>query len=376
MHCPVRGREHICNYRYGSNVMSGNQNMLLGYGTSPVVERAVFFSNSDASPWLFAYKFNTSSGFGTRYANPATLPSGGTSTQGIAVSAAGTEVIQTTSTSPGQNAYRFTIAAGWGTKYAAPSTALSNATGISLSPSETAIGIAMGGGGSLACAYRWSTSGWGTRYTNPASVPGQIYDVCFNPDETAILMGCDSGPVIVAYRWSSAGFGTKYSNPASLPTTDSSFTAGNTVQFHPNNNACMIGFGVTPFLTSYQWSSAGFGTKYALPASPPTASVYSSYYSTDGNFLFTSPDSSASGNMAVSYAWSTSGYGTKYTNTALLTGAYPYDMVVTKDDKALVMGGAGTPFIFALRWSSSGFGGRYASPSSSPTTRSFGIAVT
>lgn len=324
MHCPVRGREHICNYRYGSNVMSGNQNMLLGYGTSPVVERAVFFSNSDASPWLFAYKFNTSSGFGTRYANPATLPSGGTSTQGIAVSAAGTEVIQTTSTSPGQNAYRFTIAAGWGTKYAAPSTALSNATGISLSPSETAIGIAMGGGGSLACAYRWSTSGWGTRYTNPASVPGQIYDVCFNPDETAILMGCDSGPVIVAYRW----------------------------------------------------SSAGFGTKYALPASPPTASVYSSYYSTDGNFLFTSPDSSASGNMAVSYAWSTSGYGTKYTNTALLTGAYPYDMVVTKDDKALVMGGAGTPFIFALRWSSSGFGGRYASPSSSPTTRSFGIAVT
>jgi hypothetical protein len=69
---------------------------VLGYGTkysapasspsgNPLYGQTIAFSKSgnafaigvDASPYVEAYAFNKTSGYGTKYANPATLPTGG-----------------------------------------------------------------------------------------------------------------------------------------------------------------------------------------------------------------------------------------------------------------------------------------------------------
>ena len=61
----------------------------------------------------------------------------------------------------------------------------------------------------------------------------------------------------------SAGFGTKYANPATLPGS-----TGLGVAFNPAGDTIAVASGGTPFVTAYPWS-AGFGTKYANPATLP-----------------------------------------------------------------------------------------------------------
>ena len=76
-----------------------------------------------------------------------------------------------------------------------------------------------------------------------------------------------SSPFITAYPWSSSGFGTKYANPATLPAS-----TGNGLAFSPDGSAIAVAHGVTPFISAYPWSSSGFGTKYANPATLPASS--------------------------------------------------------------------------------------------------------
>ena len=71
-------------------------------------------------------------------------------------------------------------------------------------------------------------------------------------------------PFVSAYPWSSSGFGTKYANPATLPTG-----LGYSAAFSPSGAAIAVGHDITPFVSAYPWSSSGFGTKYANPATLP-----------------------------------------------------------------------------------------------------------
>jgi hypothetical protein len=83
--------------------------------------------------------------------------------------------------------------------------------------------------------------------------------------EADIAVAHRNSPFITAYPWS-AGFGTKYANPATLPAGRGFGTA-----FSPSGNAIAVAHGASPFITAYPWS-AGFGTKYANPATLPGGS--------------------------------------------------------------------------------------------------------
>jgi hypothetical protein len=74
-----------------------------------------------------------------------------------------------------------------------------------------------------------------------------------------------ASPFISAYPWSGSGFGTKFANPATLPTAQ-----GNGVACSPSSTAIAVAHETTPFVTAYRWSGSGFGTKYANPATLPT----------------------------------------------------------------------------------------------------------
>jgi hypothetical protein len=89
--------------------------------------------------------------------------------------------------------------------------------------------------------------------------------VAFSPDGSAIAVAHGTTPFITAYPWSSSGFGTKFANPATLPAG-----GGLGVSFSLNGSALAVAHSTTPFVTAYPWSGSGFGTKYANPSTLPT----------------------------------------------------------------------------------------------------------
>ena len=70
----------------------------------------------NTTPFVTAYPW--SSGFGTKYANPATLPAG--TGNGVAFSPSGNDVVIAHNTTPFVTAYPWS--SGFGTKYANPTT--------------------------------------------------------------------------------------------------------------------------------------------------------------------------------------------------------------------------------------------------------------
>jgi hypothetical protein len=74
-----------------------------------------------SSPYISAYPWS-GSGFGTKYTDPATLPTG--NGLGVAFSPDGTALAVSHQSSPYVTAYPWSGATGFGTKYANPSSAI------------------------------------------------------------------------------------------------------------------------------------------------------------------------------------------------------------------------------------------------------------
>ncbi len=83
------------------------------------------------------------------------------------------------------------------------------------------------------------------------------------PTPPAIAVAHSTTPFISTYPFS-AGFGTKYANPATLPSA-----TGRGVAFNSAGNTIAVAQDGSPYINAYPWS-AGFGTKYADPATLPT----------------------------------------------------------------------------------------------------------
>ena len=104
------------------------------------------------TPFVSAYPWSDS-GFGVKFANPATLPAG--DGNGVAFSPAGNTIAVAHTTTP------------------------------------------------FITAYPWSASGFGTKFTNPATLPaGDGNGVAFSPAGNAIAVAHTTSPSITAYPWS------------------------------------------------------------------------------------------------------------------------------------------------------------------------------
>ena len=137
-------------------------------GLWPTAGRAEFVAVAhDSSPFVTAYPWS-SSGFGTKFSNPATLPS-------------------------------------------------DRCAGVEFSPSGDVI-VAGSQASPFVIAYQWSGAGFGTKFADPATLPaGTGNSVAFNVAGNAIAVAHPTSPFVTAYPWSSSGFGTKFADPATLP---------------------------------------------------------------------------------------------------------------------------------------------------------------
>jgi len=226
-------------------------------GVSVDIDGQVIAVGHTASPGVSVYQFSDYVGFGTKYSNPASLP-----TNGIAVKINLNYLFVGDDTTPFIKAYPFDSVNGIGVKYADPAT-IPGYSNSSLDYSVSANAVTIGGIG-YSSVYPWSVSGFGTKYANAAEGP-YGYGLKFNLDGNTIAIGAHTSPYIFAYPWSVSGFGTKYSNPATLPTAQAPYNT-NAVDINFDSTDIGIMTTASPYAFVYPFTvGTGFGTKYSNP---------------------------------------------------------------------------------------------------------------
>ena len=106
-----------------SSIRTGTTRNTMWDQTSVILTETIAVTHFD-SPYISVYPW--SSGFGTKYADPATLPAGN-SYGGVAFSPSGNDIAVGHDTTPFISVYPWS--AGFGTKYADPAT-LPTGTGV------------------------------------------------------------------------------------------------------------------------------------------------------------------------------------------------------------------------------------------------------
>ena len=209
----------------------------------------------------------SSSGFGTRYADPV---SPDFIANPITWNPQETVIVSAVTASPYQSAFAWSTATGFGTKYADPATLpANNTTDVDFSPSGNDIAFSNVSTGPYVTVYPWS-SGYGTKYANPVTaIPNNAQSVKFSPSGNDIAIAHATSPYVSAYPWAS-GFGTKYADALTLLTNQ-----GQTLAFSRTGDAICIGTTGTPYINTYVWNSGvGFGTKYSNPTNLPSSTAY------------------------------------------------------------------------------------------------------
>lgn len=215
-------------------------------------------------------------GFGSGARQGMTSYSGG---RNVKFSNSGDDVVMAVNPTPYIFAGPFT-STGPGTKYTDPATLPSPVTINDIAISPTNEQVALGCEGSLTNnvqAYRFTPgTGWGTKFTAPASAnrpTGSVAGVVFRKDNDVLVICNETATAaIIAYAWSTAGFGTKFADPATLPAVGPDAESRGKSRFTKDGNNLIIGATGTPFVHAWAWSS-GFGTKYSDPSNLPPGQV-------------------------------------------------------------------------------------------------------
>lgn len=128
------------------------------------------------SPYIMAHQV-TGTTFGTAFSNPAILPNSNTGSS-TSVFNKESNVVSCTAQSSAANtitAYQFS-SSGFGTKFTNPSTLLSGGTStVAMFSSDSKTFYAGGGFSGNLAAYVWdNTTGFGAKYSNPSSPVGSV----------------------------------------------------------------------------------------------------------------------------------------------------------------------------------------------------------
>lgn len=220
-------------------------------------------------------------------------------------------------------------------------------------------------------AYEWDdATGFGVKIANPSTaLPSTAAGLDSNSTpktgtttDTAdvIFVAHGSSPYISAYNFSRNGFGTKIANPSSLPNS-----TGNAITVHPTLQAVCMSTTSSPYLHAYQWNNTtkAFGTKYA---NPPTGLNTST---TDVHFKPTS--TTTSGHIAGCMANSprivifnftiASGFGTKVANPAVIPGSTMISCRFSFNGTRIAGTASTAPFVHVWQFSTV-FGTKFTDP--------------
>lgn len=323
--------------------------------------RQYITTTSFTSPWVDTYPWDN--GFKTKYGAPSTIFHSGTP-GAIALrpkfTPNGNAIVYVYGTSPRIGAYPFSNSGGYGTAFVG-SSPNPGATGSSLSfISQTEFAATSNSTPYAQTLTFSSTSGFGaTRYTPPATAPtGGRY---VSASSNVMFFSFLGTPFIGMWPATNPGFGTKFANPSPLPVSAPPALYGQFITHSANDVA--ICTNNSPHYSAYPWSiSSGFGTRYTLPTNPGNI-TYAIEFSKDGQQLAIA---TAFTPYIFVYPWVTgTGPGTKFANPATLPAGQIRAISFGNSD--IFIGHAGSPYLSVYPWSSSGFGTKYADPSTTIT---------
>ena len=163
------------------------------------------------SPYINVYPWS-SSGFGTKFANPSTLPTGGG--YNVAFSLDGAYIAVAHDASPYISVYPWS-SSGFGTKLTAITSGHGNS--VNFSPNGAYLALGSTQTSPYFDVYSWSSSGFGgdAGFTDPTNVPtDDVEDIKFSPDGNYLAMGHINIPYISVYPFSDSGFGTRFTAPS------------------------------------------------------------------------------------------------------------------------------------------------------------------
>ena len=317
-------------------------------------------NNSD---YLNAYEFNAYTGFGTKIAAPTSSPPG--ALFDMSWSYDNTVVLAAANTATDSlrlNAWAWSNGS-WGSKFAAPAAVISeNHTTPRFNLQKTDVISSVAPSSNTATdTYSWS-NGWGTRYTSPTFTNGQNAGE-FVLNGTAVIYGIISNTApLVAYPFTSGtGYGTKYADPATLPTAQASRIA-----WDENTSTVITAQGNTsPYINAYPFSSSGWGTRFTITNAFTTASQDIAFDKRGQRVFFSS-------GAPTRRAWSVSGFGSNLTapSGGLSVGSGPL-LSVSPDNSSFVQGSTTvSPYIKA--WpirSSTTMGTAFAAPATASLTQ-------
>jgi hypothetical protein len=231
----------------------------------------------DDSPYLFAVSLtSTTSGaptIGTRFSAPSTAPQGsGTNNSAAATfSPDGRRLIYNSENTPFVEMYAWS-SSGFGSRFSNPATLPPGAVQRARwSGDSQYIGVASSVGTNYITAYATSgSSGWGSKLADPSTKPtGACSDIQWSPSGSDVMAVSDATPFVFAYAWNGASsFGTKYSNPATIPSI-----AADNGSWSPSGQTVMVASAGTVADFTYPFTSGtGFGTRKTAATNYPTGS--------------------------------------------------------------------------------------------------------
>lgn len=319
-------------------------------GTAAAAPQDILMAYSN-SPYVLSYQWTDASGYGTKYANPATVA---TSTgRGVEFTTDNSVAFLAVLNTPWMNAWAYTVGTGFGTKYSNPGT-LGGANPETLAWNNSTSSIMESDGTSpYLNAWAWS-GGFGTKYSNPGTAIGaSTDDVIFSRAGNVVFTGPNVSPFIVAYAWSSSGFGTKFANPATLPSAEA---MGIDVGYSDN----FIAYGTsTTQLRTLAWdNTTGWGTVIST-AAVLSDDVQGLQLNSTGTTLFVALNTT----LPRAYAIDSGGILGSFTSASATADTYRGVGANLKTGAAVVFGLQGSPGQQSFPFSGTTFGTQYSAPS-------------
>lgn len=321
----------------------------------------------NAAPWIRAAQWS-STGFGTLFADPTSvLPSG--TVNAVKFANAGNYILLSSGVTPWIHAYIWNN--GFGTKLANPSSLPSSGTSagnFDWSPSDNAIIGPNGSTGGFWWAYQFS-NGFGSRYTSPGAPGGNNIagnSAKFFNSGNYVVLGCQNNASVSSgfpYAWTFAGgFGTRgagvlatsviscrvspndtlvgwshstnggprfsltpFNGTAFTTTFQNNPATGINAQyseFNRSDNVNLIGWTtLLPGFRAFPVSSSGYGSAFGNPATVPTTSGAAAAFDPNSDRVVVSARYSGSATASLApYPLSSSGWGTIGTSLSATAG--------------------------------------------------------
>lgn len=314
---------------------------------------------------LAAATNSTTPGFGTKYANPASIAPG--AGRSVAFSNNDNAIILGivyVASQPNTRSYQWSNS-GFGSVITSPSSPpAGDCYKIAFSKANNAVAWSMENANLV--VYSWTGTGYGSRVTSTFSSDNGRGGVAFSFADNVIACSGQSSPFIRAAPWSATtGMGTPFSNPASIPSLSQVNADLRAIAFAPGDNAIALSCGTNgaTMLVVYAWSNiTGFGARYANPATAMSTAINGVAFSKSGNAVIVCSDTVG----LEAYSWSASGFGAKYAAPSVQVTAV---MIAFNPDGTILAALDASGSVRCYRWSdSSGFGQSFTSPNAGITS--------